>query len=463
MIRTSVTSTLLFAIVLLGPLTRVAGQTVEPPFDSDYSVADLGPIDGVPSPHGGLTFVPGDPHTLLIAGDANSPASHLYSVALVRDAGSHVIGFSGTATVYGESPYSDGGVSFGPGGVLFLSRYPMNEISQIPAGGTMVGKIQALDPFAVTPSPGGLNFVPAGFPGAGSLKIATWEDGDWYTLGLAPDGAGLWDVTSATHAVRLPGGPEGFVYVPDGSPQFGATPSLLVSEWSDGNVAAYEVDGLGDPVLSTRRVFVTDMTGPEGAAVDPLTGDFLFSTFTGSDDRILAVRGFAIPDDPPDTDPPDGSCSEESRRGQGYWHRQCLAIPSSHGGIGPGNGRGRGPDRPLEPGFAETVLPCADAMMAGLGLAWTTACEATEPLPQRDRCERAERDLVTLIFNVCSGRLSASCPAGDDCDAASIDDLMAETARRIHTGECARAGRCARAVHRSINWKPDPPARKYKR
>jgi hypothetical protein len=87
------------------------------------------------------------------------------------------------------------------------------------------------------------------------------------------------------------GGPEGFVYVTPGSPQFPG-PSMLVSEFDAGEVAAYEIDANGDPLVATRRTFVDGLTGAEGAMLDPVTGDFLFSTFGGGD-RIVAVRGFA--------------------------------------------------------------------------------------------------------------------------------------------------------------------------
>ena len=67
---------------------------------------------------------------------------------------------------------------------------------------------------------------------------------------------------------------------------------MLVSEFDAGEVAAYEIDANGDPVVDTRRTFVDGLTVAEGALLDPLTGDFLFSTFGGGD-RIIAIRGFA--------------------------------------------------------------------------------------------------------------------------------------------------------------------------
>ena len=54
------------------------------------------------------------------------------------------------------------------------------------------------------------------------------------------------------------------------------------------------MDGAGDPVVATRRNFVTGLAGAEGAFVDPITGDLLLSTF-GTGGRILVVRGFSRP------------------------------------------------------------------------------------------------------------------------------------------------------------------------
>ena len=51
---------------------------------------------------------------------------------------------------------------------------------------------------------------------------------------------------------------------------------------TDGSVSSYEVDANGDPIPSTRRTFIDGVTGAQGAAIDPLTGDFLFSTYGGS-------------------------------------------------------------------------------------------------------------------------------------------------------------------------------------
>ena len=88
--------------------------------------------------------------------------------------------------------------------------------------------------------------------------------------------------------------------MPTGSPQFSG-PSLLVSEYGVDEVAAYQVDANGDPVVATRRSIITGLDGAEGALLDPVTGDFLFSTFGGGS-RVVAVRGFRAP--PPQLPPP---------------------------------------------------------------------------------------------------------------------------------------------------------------
>ena len=57
----------LFAVVGLAlAVMPASAQSVQPPYDEDYVVVDLGPAPGVPSYYGGLTFKIDDPNTLLI-------------------------------------------------------------------------------------------------------------------------------------------------------------------------------------------------------------------------------------------------------------------------------------------------------------------------------------------------------------------------------------------------------------
>ncbi len=70
---------------------------------------------------------------------------------------------------------------------------------------------------------------------------------------------------------------------------------MLVSEYSAGEIGVYQTDANGDPVLASRQEFITGLTGAEGAFIDPVTGDFLFSTFGGGN-HVIVVRGFIIPE-----------------------------------------------------------------------------------------------------------------------------------------------------------------------
>lgn len=266
------------------------GIRLDAAYEGDYELQDLGPVPGVPVRLGGLVVAAGDPGRLLVGGSANTAEGTLYEIGVQRDGDQHIVGFVGTATVVAQAAYNDGGIVYGPGGVLFLARWPVNELGQTRPGSGVTDKVASLATFGVASSVAGLVFVPEGYPGAGQLKAMSWGGGEWYTLPLAPDAAGTFDVLGATPGPVLTGGPEGMVYVPAGSPRFPVA-SLLVSEWSAGRVATYEVDAQGDPAPATRREFVIGLTGAEGATIDPTSGDFLFSTFGGGD-RVIVVRGF---------------------------------------------------------------------------------------------------------------------------------------------------------------------------
>jgi hypothetical protein len=284
-------------LAALAPLPASAQLTPTPaaPFNRSYSVLDLGAPPGVPANYGGLTFRPGTTDRLLIGGQANTSEGALYEIGVTRDAAGHIDGFSGTATRFADAAQNDGGVTEGPGGVLFLARWPVNDVGQTVPGSSITNKIVDLDTFGVTPSPGALQFVPPGQPGAGSFKIASYAGGQWYDADVVPDGSGTYDLANVVEVPgsTISGGPEGIVYVPSGSPLFGA-PSLLVSEYSAGAVGAYEVDGDGNPLIGTRRTFISGLSGAEGAFIDPVSGDFLFSTFGGGG-RVIVVRGFGGP------------------------------------------------------------------------------------------------------------------------------------------------------------------------
>jgi hypothetical protein len=290
---------IVFALALACAPAHAQDIQLQAPFAGSYSVRDLGPPPGVPTRLGGLTLKAGTSDRLLIGGEADGVGGALYEVRLVRGPDGHITGFRGTASRFADAAYNDGGVAYGPGGVLFLARWPVNQLGQTKPGSSVTDKIIDVTPLGVASSLVSLGFVPAGMPGAGRLKLATYSGGQWYDAGLAPDGSGTYNLVNVTAVPgsTLSGGIVGFVYVNAGSRQFSG-PSMLVSEYSADGVAAYAVDGNGNPIPATRRSFITGLDGADGAFIDPITGDFLFSTFGGGD-RVVVVRGFASQVPPP--------------------------------------------------------------------------------------------------------------------------------------------------------------------
>jgi hypothetical protein len=248
----------LLAAALIGMSASASlGQTVAPFYAGTYSFTDLGTVAGVPTNLGGLTFKKGDPSTLLLGGNANGVNAAIYSVPVNRDANNRVISF-GTPTLFSTSPNIDGGLDYGPGDVLFYTGYSNHIIGQIKPGSSAPDKVVSLSSTSIASSVGTLRFVPAGFAGAGKLKIASYNGSTWHDATVVADGSGTYDITGIGPATFIGGGPEGIVYIDNSNPLF-ANDSILVNEYSSGRVSAYEIDGGGDPIVSTRRDFMTGL------------------------------------------------------------------------------------------------------------------------------------------------------------------------------------------------------------
>lgn len=264
-----------------------------------YKAYDLGPVPGMPPGHlGGCILKQGDANTLLLAGDSESPSGALYSIKIRRGPCGHIVGWDGTATKIANAPYIDANILDLPGGVHLYSQWPQNKLGfLITAKSAEPAKEIDLGPLGVDSSIGGVGFVPAGYAAAGELRGVTWAAGNWFHLSLKASSA-LYDVTAAEKKVTLPNGPGGFAYVPAGSPGF-PTNRLILSEWSADSVATYEVDGQGDPVVTSRKAFFESFPRPWGAYFDPRSGDFVFLTWGSPPDRVFVVQGFNKPPPPP--------------------------------------------------------------------------------------------------------------------------------------------------------------------
>jgi hypothetical protein len=290
--RSAATASLTVVLCIAG--RAPAGVTpsdviMAPAYAGDYAPVDLGVVPQVPGPLGGIAFAPGDPNTLLVAGSATHAGGAVYAVPLERTECGQIVGYAGTAVAVATTPFIDGGLTHGPGDVLLYTTYDDNTLGQVMAGSTAADRVIALTELGVIPSTGTTTVVPSGMPGAGRLKIASFDAGTWYDATLVADPSGTFDLAAVTPlAGSVAPGPEGILYVPAGYPQF-PDGGVLVTKWSAYRVDAYDVDGVGDPIVGTERVFVEQLAGAEGACLDPVTGDFVFSSLWLVD-RIVVVR-----------------------------------------------------------------------------------------------------------------------------------------------------------------------------
>ena len=280
----------------LPPLPTPPSLTLGAEYAAFYKAYLLGPLPGVPSNYGFALPKRGDSCTVYFGGAANGPAGKMYAVRVLRDENSRIVSFVPGATVeVATAPYNDGGaIYYGPDNHLLVSQWPVNNLGIYKEGQTAPGKVIALGvaPYNVVSAHAAIQLVPEGFPGAGSLKLVSWSGGQWYTGTMRPDGLGYLEFATfaAVPASTIVGGPEGFVYVPKGSPAFGRD-GMIVSEYSGGRLSSYDLDAGGNPIPATRRLFLNGVSGAEGAAIDPVTGDYIFTTFGGLNQAVI-VRGF---------------------------------------------------------------------------------------------------------------------------------------------------------------------------
>jgi hypothetical protein len=295
--------------VTLFPATTptARAQTIAAPFNGSYSIIFDATVAGVSTPYGGVNFL--NANTMVLGGAANGTTADIFTIPVIRGVGNHITGFgapTSLADAFGGSLVNpsggiDGGLVFAPNGTILYTSFSDNSLGQIaparfrPGGSGTPNRIDSLSP-TVGDSVGTLQFVPAGFGAAsGQLKVASFSFGDWHNLTLTDDGTGngTFDIAIGPTLVTTPGGPEGIVYVLAGNPQF-AVNSVVVSEFSSNRVSAYDVDANANPIVGTRRDFITGLSGAEGGVTDPVTGDFIFSTFGGGN-RIVIVSGFSAP------------------------------------------------------------------------------------------------------------------------------------------------------------------------
>ncbi|EHJ15014.1 PPC domain-containing protein [Crocosphaera watsonii] len=327
-------------------ITPVVGE-----FRDSYSTQNLGqvPLDTggfVPGGYGGIAFL--DDDTLLVTGEAYSPEAKIYEVELIRDPDTNtIIGFAGPATFLANAPGIgsvdpdievgglDGGLIVARNGTLLYTTYFDNSIGQIlpgnsdPEPNAFINLSElGVDP----PSTGALTIVPEGSPGAGRLKITSYDNGNFYDALLTENDDGTYSITIEGSIDLTPGenedqdnprGVEGPVYVDDTYSNF-TTPSVIISQFDTSTLNAFEVDELGNPILETERLFLDGLSGNGGFLFgfieDPVTGDFLASLdsagIDGDEGRLLLIENEPPPTAVPDNDPFDSFTTLDISSGQ---------------------------------------------------------------------------------------------------------------------------------------------------
>lgn len=281
--------------LLVAYFGQLNAQSLTPDFvNTGYTLFDLGSVTGVPVNYGGLTILPGQPDIMYLGGAANQSDGAIYAIPLERDpATNHIIGF-GTAQHYVDAPNIDGGIIFTPESTLLFTQYPNNSIGQILPNDSYLST--PLDEFGVISSVGSSAIVPNGYPGAGNLILSSYNGSHIYNIPFSVSNSGQYSFSNSLDNVSVSGiatGPEGIAYVPIGSQGFQVS-SMLISAYDLGKVVAFEVGANGLPIPNTGKDLITGLNGAEGAVIDPVTGDFLFSTFGGGN-RIILVSGFSPP------------------------------------------------------------------------------------------------------------------------------------------------------------------------
>ena len=296
--QTVSTGTTVACLLAFAGLTIIAGvasaQSVAPGYQSNYTVFNLGTPPGVPQSLGGINFL--DRDNLLIGGNANGVNAAIYRVPITRAPNGDITGYAGNATLYCTAPQIDGGLFFFPNGTIGFTTYSNNTLQQVKPFQAAPARVTNLTALGVASSTGTGTIIPAGFNGAGNIIIGSYNASRWYILPFVEDeNEPLIHIISPalSTSVAAGSGPEGIVYVPQGSPLF-PNQSVLISEYGAGRVSAFAIDNLGLPIPNTRTDFVTGLTGAEGGVLDPFTGQFLFSTFGGGG-RVVVVRGFGSP------------------------------------------------------------------------------------------------------------------------------------------------------------------------
>jgi hypothetical protein len=206
--------------------------------------------------------------TLIIGGAANSGVGGWRKIGLTRDGGGHVNGFDGEAGCMAatarrgfRTPSPSRAWQQRRRDAGTVSPPIANKLAQTRPGTDTPVKVSDLNALGVASSVGAVFFVPPGFPGAGSMKVASYDASRWYSVEFEEDGAGAYDLTSATQNLQFTGGPEGITYVPQGSDSF-PRDSILIALYGRGAGLTAPRDANRNTRLAESQGVLTGVRAP---------------------------------------------------------------------------------------------------------------------------------------------------------------------------------------------------------
>jgi hypothetical protein len=291
------------AFLCLGLSLFVSAEIFEAPF-SGYSFSTIyenrhQPI--IPLSLGGLAVVRTDVNKLFIVGNVAGSAASIYEVRVVRDASGRITSLSGPSVPKITAPKAAGSLVYGPAHLHGALLYSIEsgsagiDVGLVPPGGAAPSATFSLVPESNTAIQLVPGFVGGAAFGSGELKLLT-NSGRFYSTFYYSDfyqtGSGPFRLGSPELVATLPVSNLGaFVYVKRGAPGFAAN-AMLVAEIGANRIVAYDVNANGNPLVNTRRVFLTGLIGISGMTADPITADLLISTRRNSSSAIYRISGF---------------------------------------------------------------------------------------------------------------------------------------------------------------------------
>lgn len=279
------TTLLWSALVLALPASGGAQLLV---LDQRFEVVNEFPLPADLNPNLGDLMFSADGTTAFVITASESSASAVWTASIVRDGAGDVTSFGAFSEVFAD-PMIDTGLTLAPGSDTLFYRV-IGAIAQRRADGAI--EQEPIVDYGGTF--GGLAFLPAGYPNAGSLLSSSFGDAAVYLHPVSDDGDGTFTIGEPTlwADLGLDVDDLGDVEVVSSGPlagsllgtSFGADPATLFT---------VEIDpATGLPAGGTTPAvmpFATGLTNGWGVAVDSITGNLWSIRFTAGSPALIQI------------------------------------------------------------------------------------------------------------------------------------------------------------------------------